>query len=71
LAAVDVQDLAGHERRRLEIEDSSDHVLDLADSADGVQRAHPRVQEAGDVDGDQRVEVVEGVVREGLTATAS
>jgi hypothetical protein len=32
LAAVDVQDLAGHERRRLEIEEPSDHVLDLPDS---------------------------------------
>jgi hypothetical protein len=43
LATVDVQNLTGHERRRLEIEHSSDHILDLADSADGVQRAHPRI----------------------------
>jgi 2-iminoacetate synthase ThiH len=34
-------------------------------------RARRHVKEAGDVDGDQRVEVVEDVVREGLTATAS
>jgi hypothetical protein len=43
LAAVDVQDLSGHERRRLEIEDSTDHILDLAHPTDRVQRAHPRV----------------------------
>src|SRR5271155_73185 len=43
LAAVDVQDLPGHERRRLEIEDPTDHILDLAHPADGVQRAHPGV----------------------------
>jgi hypothetical protein len=43
LAAVDVQDLAGHEGRRLEIENSADHILDLANPADGVQRAHPGV----------------------------
>ena len=43
LAAVDVQDLSGRERRRLEIQDSADHILDLANPADGVQRAHPGV----------------------------
>ncbi len=43
LAAVDVQDLSGHEGRRLEIEDSTDHVLDLAHPTDGVQRAQSRI----------------------------
>ena len=43
LAAVDVQDLPGHEGRRLEIEHPTDYILDFANSADGVQRAHPRV----------------------------
>src|SRR5258707_7412351 len=37
LAAVDMQDLAGHERGGLEVEDSADHVLDLASP---VARSH-------------------------------
>lgn len=39
LAAIDVQDLSGHERRRLEIDDSADHILDLADP---TATAHPQ-----------------------------
>ncbi len=37
LAAIDVQDLAGYERRRLQKQDSADHVLDLAHTADWVE----------------------------------
>ncbi len=37
LAAVDVQDLAGDERRVLQVEHRVDDVVDLADAADRVQ----------------------------------
>ena len=36
LAAVDLQDLAGNERRRLEVEHAADDVVDLANSPERV-----------------------------------
>ena len=44
LAAVDVQDLAGHEGGTFEIKDRIDDVLDLAHVADRVQGAERRVR---------------------------
>ena len=43
LAAVDVQDFAGHEAGRFEIEDRIDDVGHFAHVADRVQRAECRV----------------------------
>src|SRR5437764_10361295 len=48
LAAVDVQDLAGNERRRLEDDDGVDDVADLAHVPyRGEPRAEPGVARAG------------------------
>ena len=48
LAAVDVQDLAGHERGAFEIQDRVDDVADLAHAADRVQRGERRVRLGAD-----------------------
>ena len=57
LAAVDVQDLAGDERRRLQEEDAVDDVADLADVPNrgelgaepgvALRRMHRRLDDAG------------------------
>ena len=43
LTAVDVQDLASHETRRLEIQNRSDDVGDLSHAAQRLQGAQPAV----------------------------
>src|SRR5262245_63237149 len=43
LAAVDVKDLAGHEARRLEVEDRVDDVRDLAHAADRMESGEPGI----------------------------
>ena len=46
LAAVDMEDLAGHERRPLQVEHPVDHVADRAQASERVELASP-VEEAG------------------------
>src|SRR5260370_29024911 len=47
LAAVDAQDLAGHERRMLEIEDRIDDIAGLAHAADRVELGERLVARLG------------------------
>src|ERR1700704_2174216 len=49
LAAVDVRDLSGHERYRLDVEDSTDHILTTQEWR--TAKFRPRSQLAADFDG--------------------